>query len=106
MIVTTLDYIPGKTVVTQLGIVNGSSVRAKNAFKDFGSGIKNFFGGELKNYSRLLEETRAEAVERMTAQASGSNANAILNVRFFSSDVINTAAEVSVYGTAVVVQDN
>ncbi len=101
MILTTLDYVPGKQVIEHYGMVNGSTVRSKHLGRDMFAGIKNIFGGELKGYTELMEETRDEAVERLIAQATAKGANAVLNIRFGTSDVAPGAAEVFAYGTAV-----
>jgi len=104
MEITNIETIPGKTITTHYGLVCGSTVRSKNAFKDIGASFKNMFGGELKNYTRLLEETRQEAISRMIEQATAIGANAIVNVRFATSDVAAGAAEIYIYGTAVRVE--
>ena len=104
MILTNLEVIPNKEIIEHYGIVNGSTVRSKHAGRDFLSSFKNFFGGELKAYTELLEESREEAIKRMVAQAQSSGANAILNIRFSTSSVAQGAAEIYVYGTAVKVQ--
>jgi uncharacterized protein YbjQ (UPF0145 family) len=104
MEITNIETIPGKRITSHFGLVCGSTVRSKNAFKDIGASFKNMFGGELKNYTRLLEETRQEAINRMIAQASSLGANAIVNVRFATSDVAAGAAEIYIYGTAVRVE--
>jgi len=96
-----MDYVPGKTVSTHFGIVNGSTVRSKNIGRDFMAGLKNIFGGELKGYTELLNESRKEAIERMVAQAEEMGANAVLNIRFSTSSVSAGASEIYVYGTAV-----
>lgn len=101
MILTTLDYIPGKEIIEHYGMVNGSTVRSKHFGKDFLAGFKNILGGELKSYTELMEETRDEAVKRLVAQATAKGANAIVNIRFGTSDVAPGAAEVFAYGTAV-----
>jgi uncharacterized protein YbjQ (UPF0145 family) len=101
MILTNIDYVPGKTVVEHYGIVNGSSIRSKHVGRDVMAGFKNILGGELKGYTELLEETRNEATERMKKQAESVGANAILNVRYSTSSVASGAAEIYVYGTAV-----
>ncbi|MNL29970.1 hypothetical protein D3C87_1516810 [compost metagenome] len=101
MILTTLDYIPGKEVVEHYGMVNGSTVRSKHFGKDLFAGLKNIVGGELKAYTELMEETRNEAIERLIAQARAKGANAVLSIRFGTSDVAPGAAEVFAYGTAV-----
>ena len=104
MILTNIDYIPGKDVTDHYGIVNGSCVRSKHVGRDMMAGFKNVFGGELKGYTELLDETRTQAIDRMKQQASQAGANAILNVRFSTSSVASGAAEIYVYGTAVKVQ--
>ena len=101
MIVTTIETIPGMKVKAHCGLVSGSTVRAKNAVLDFGAGLKNMVGGELKSYTDLLSEAREEAIKRMIAQAQRLKANAIVNVRLATSSVTAGAAEVYAYGTAV-----
>lgn len=104
MDITNIETIPGKTIVAHYGLVSGSTVRSKNAFRDIGASLKNIFGGELKSYTKLLDETRQEAVSRMTEQAKALGANAVVNVRFATSDVAAGAAEIYAYGTAVRVE--
>lgn len=104
MILTNIESIPGKRVVEHFGLVCGSTVRAKNAFKDIGAGLKNIVGGELKSYTALMDESRKQAIERMEQQAQQLKANAIINVRFSTSNVAPGAAELYVYGTAVRVE--
>jgi uncharacterized protein YbjQ (UPF0145 family) len=101
MIITNIEYIPNREIVEHLGLVSGSTVRAKNVGRDIAAGIKNIFGGELKGYTELLSESRDEAIDRMKAQARSLGANAIINVRFSTSSVTAGAAELYVYGTAV-----
>lgn len=104
MLVTNVEIIPGRRVVKHLGLVQGSTVRAKHVGKDFMAGLKNIVGGELKGYTELLNEAREEAIERMKAQAQAVGANAILNVRFSTSSITQGAAELFAYGTAVVLE--
>ena len=104
MILTNIDNVPGKAIKVHYGLVCGSTVRSKNAFKDFGTGIKSMFGGELKSYTHLMDETRNEALSRMSKQAQELGANAVVNLRFATSDVAPGAAEIYVYGTAVTVE--
>lgn len=104
MELTNIEAIPGKTIKRHLGLVQGSTVRAKHAGKDFLAGLKNFVGGELKSYTELLNESRTEAIDRMIQQAQAVGANAIINVRFSTSNIADGAAEVMVYGTAVLVE--
>ena len=104
MLLSNLEIVPGKRIVRHLGLVQGSSVRAKHIGRDFMAGLKNIVGGELKGYTELLQESRQEAVDRMQAQAKAVGANAILNIRFSTSSVAAGAAELLAYGTAVVLE--
>ena len=87
MEISNLETIPGKNVVEYIGLVSGSTVRAKHIGRDLMASFKNIIGGELTGYSELLQESRHEAMERMIAQAAKLGANAILNVRFSTSSV-------------------
>jgi uncharacterized protein YbjQ (UPF0145 family) len=98
-----MEVIPQKRVLKHLGLVQGSTVRAKHVGKDILAGFKNILGGELVSYTELMSEAREEATERMIAQAESIGANAVLNVRFATSSVAQGAAELFVYGTAVVI---
>ena len=102
MLITNIEIIPGRKIIKHLGLVQGSTVRAKHVGKDFLAGLKNIVGGELKSYTELLNESREEAVQRMIRQAEAVGANAILNVRFSTSSITQGAAELFAYGTAVV----
>ncbi|MBL7544935.1 MAG: YbjQ family protein [Bdellovibrionaceae bacterium] len=104
MILTTIEVVPDKKIVAHFGIVTGSTVRSKHFGRDLFAGLKNIIGGELKAYTELMEETRDEATERMIAQATKLGANAVIGIRFASSDVAPGAAEVFAYGTAVKVE--
>ena len=105
MLISNMEFMPGKKVIKHLGLVQGSSVRAKHAGKDIMAGFKNMFGGELKAYTELLHESREEATNRMIEQAQAAGANAILNVRFSTSSIAAGAAEIYVYGTGVVLDN-
>jgi uncharacterized protein YbjQ (UPF0145 family) len=104
MLLSTLEIVPGKRVTKHLGLVQGSTVRAKHVGKDLFASLKNIVGGELKAYTELLQESREEAVERMVKQAQSIGANAVLNVRFATSSITQGAAELFAYGTAVVLE--
>lgn len=104
MLISNLEIVPGKRIVKHLGLVQGSTVRAKHVGKDIMAGLKNIVGGELKGYTELLREARQEATERMIQQAQGVGANAVLNVRFATSSITQGAAEMLAYGTAVVLE--
>jgi len=101
MLISNVETIPGREVREILGVVTGSTVRAKHIGRDIMAGLKNIVGGELVGYTELLQEARSEAVERMKAQASELGANAVVNVRFTTSSVAQGAAELFAYGTAV-----
>ena len=105
IIMTNIETVPGKKIVGLYGMVSGSTVRAKHAGQDFVAGLKNVFGGEIKNYTELMEESRREATSRMVQQALQLGANAIINVRYATSAITAGAAEVYAYGTAVKVEN-
>lgn len=104
MELSNLEVVPGRTIVRHLGLVQGSTVRTKHVGRDLMAGLKNFVGGELKGYTQLLNESRQEAIDRMVAQAQAVGANAVINIRFSTSNIASGAAEVMAYGTAVVTE--
>ena len=104
MIITNLEHVPGRNIIEHFGLVQGNTIRAKHIGRDIFAGIKNIFGGELKGYTELLQESREEAVNRMKEQASSIGANAVLNVRFSTSSITQGAAELFAYGTAVTLE--
>lgn len=104
MILSTLESVPGKTIIEHYGLVQGSTIRAKHIGKDIMAGFKNIVGGELKGYTELLQESRQEALDRMIQQATELGANAVVNIRFATSSITQGAAELFAYGTAVKVQ--
>jgi uncharacterized protein YbjQ (UPF0145 family) len=101
MILSNIEGVPGRTIREHLGVVSGSTVRAKHLGRDLMAGLKNLVGGELKGYTELLQEARQEATERMVTQAKELGADAVVNVRFSTSSVTQGAAELFAYGTAV-----
>lgn len=105
MIVSNLELIPGRRVHAHLGIVQGSTVRAKHIGRDIFAGLKNIVGGELKGYTELMQEAREEATQRMIAEARSIGANAVLNVRFATTSIAAGAAEILAYGSAVKLDD-
>ena len=100
MILVNTDYITGKKLET-LGLVKGSTIQSKNVGKDITQAFKTLVGGELKAYTEMKEEARALATKRMVKEAKSMNADAVVNIRYASSAVMQGAAEVIVYGTAV-----
>lgn len=101
MILTNIENVPGRKIAEHFGLVQGSTIRAKHFGRDFAAGLKNIVGGELRGYTELLQESRAEATSRMVAAARELGANAIVNVRFTTSSVAQGASEILAYGTAV-----
>jgi uncharacterized protein YbjQ (UPF0145 family) len=101
MILTTTDLVPGQEVVETLGLVRGSAVRAMHVGRDVMAKLKNMVGGELTEYTKLLAEAREQALDRMSSEAAARGANAVVGLRFASSEVSDGAAEVLCYGTAV-----
>ena len=104
ILLSNIEFLPGYNVVQHLGLVQGSTVRAKHFGRDMMAGLKNMVGGELKGYTELLNESRQEATNRMKQQARAIGANAIINVRFSTSNIAAGASEILAYGTAVVIQ--
>ena len=105
MIVVNTEFVPNKKIKEIKGLVQGNTVRAKHVGRDIVAGLKNIVGGELKGYTELLVESRREALTRMLAQAAELGANAVVNVRFATSSITSGAAELYVYGTAVILED-
>jgi len=105
MIIVTTEHIPGKKIVRQLGMVRGNSVRVRHIGRDILAGLRTLIGGEVTEYTKMLAETREQALDRMTEEAIGLGANAIINVRFSTSYIMKAAAELLAYGTAVMVED-
>ena len=99
--ISNTESIPGRTIVEFYGVVTGNTVRAKHVGRDIMAGLKNIVGGELRGYTELLQDSRAEATDRMIEQAVSMGANAVVNVRFATSSISQGAAELFAYGTAV-----
>lgn len=104
MILVNTDFISGKEIET-LSIVKGSTIRAKHLGNDILAGLKTIVGGELTQYSEMIDEARAIATRRMVKEAEELNADAVINIRYATSNVAQGAAEVLVYGTAVVFKE-
>lgn len=104
MQLSNLEHLPNHIITERLDLVYGSTVRSKHVGKDLLAGLKNIVGGELKAYTQLLEEARQEAVARMIDKAQALGADAIVGIRFSTSNITNGASELFVYGTAVKVQ--
>ena len=101
MIITTGNEIPGKKITQVIGLVKGSTVRARNIGRDIGAGIKSIIGGEVKTYTEMTMNARDEAYNRMVNDAINKKADAIIGVRFTTSMIMQGASEMLAYGTAV-----
>lgn len=98
------ETVPGKKITNYLGLVMGSTVRAKHIGRDIAAGLKSIVGGEIRGYTELLQEARQQAIDRMTDEAKNLGANAVVNVRLATASVMQGASEILAYGTAVVVE--
>ena len=96
-----IDYLPGEEIIEVLGLVKGTIVQSKNIGRDFMAGMKTIVGGEITGYTEMLTTARQMAPQRMVDEAESLGADAIINIRYGSSSVMNGAAEVIAYGTAV-----
>jgi uncharacterized protein YbjQ (UPF0145 family) len=105
MIITTTEKIEGKAVKKTMGIVKGSTIRAKHIGKDIMATFRGLAGGEITEYTQMMAEAREEAIQRMAEDAERQGANAIISVRFTTSMIMQNAAEVLAYGTGVVVSE-
>jgi uncharacterized protein YbjQ (UPF0145 family) len=105
MIVCTTDEIAGKRIKTVFGLVRGNTIRARHLGKDLTAALKLVTGGEIREYTKLMGESREQALDRMREEAAKLGANAIVGVRFSTSSVMQGAAELLVYGTAVYVEN-
>ena len=101
MIVTTTDAIPGTEIAETLGLVRGSTVRARHIGRDFMAGLRNIVGGEIDEYTKLLAEAREQSLQRMIESAESMGGDAIVGTRFITAGVAQGAAEIVAYGTAV-----
>jgi len=104
MLITTTENIPGHRVIETKGQVFGVVVRSRGLGGNFVAGLRSIFGGEIKEYTALLEETRRHAIDRMVSNASLMGANAIVMMRFDSTEIMQTMSEIVAYGTAVVIE--
>jgi len=104
MIITTSDQIEGKAITKTMGLVRGSTIRARHMGRDIMAGLRGIVGGEITEYTKMMAEAREEAIQRMVEDAEKKGANAIVGMRFGTSMVMQNAAEVLAYGTGVVVE--
>lgn len=101
MILATTESIPGREVAEILGVVRGNTIRARNIGRDVLAGLRNIVGGEITEYTKLMAESREQAIDRMTERAKEMGADAVLSMRITTSMVMSQASEILVYGTAV-----
>lgn len=104
MIVVTTPDIPGKKIVKVLGLVRGNTIRARHIGRDIAAMFKNIIGGEISDYTKMIGESREQALDRMIEDAEQLGANAVVAVRFSTTSIMQGAAELLVYGTALIVE--
>ena len=104
MIITTSDTIAGKTIKESKGLVRGNTIRARHVGHDFMASLRAVVGGEITNYTKMLAESREQSIDRMIEEAESMGANAVVSLRFSTSMVMQQAAEILAYGTAVVIE--
>jgi uncharacterized protein YbjQ (UPF0145 family) len=101
MIIVSSDQVPGKQIVRTMGLVKGNTIRARHIGKDIMAGLRNIAGGEIQEYTKMMAESREQALDRMAEEAEKLGANAVVCVRFTTTSMMQGAAELLVYGTAV-----
>lgn len=104
MVIVTTEFVPGKTIVRSVGVVRGSTIRAKHLGKDIVAALRGIVGGEITEYTEMMADAREEALKRMIEYATEKGANAIIGLRFGTAMVMQNAAEVIAYGTGVVLE--
>jgi len=104
LILVTCDEIPGRRIIKTLGLVRGNTIRARHIGHDIAAVFKNIVGGEITDYTKMIAESREQALDRMTTEAESIGANAIVAIRFTTAAIMQGAAELLVYGTAVVIE--
>ena len=105
MIVVTTDSIPGRRVVRTLGLVKGNTIRARHVGKDILAGLKGLVGGEITEYTKMVAESREQSLDRVIEEAEALGANAVVGLRFTTASMMQGAAELLAYGTAVIVEE-
>jgi uncharacterized protein YbjQ (UPF0145 family) len=104
MILVTCDEVPGRRIIKTLGLVRGNTIRSRHLGRDIMALLRGIVGGEITDYTKMLAEAREQALDRMVAEAEALGANGIVAVRFGTSEVMSSAAEILAYGTAVVIE--
>ena len=105
MIVVTIDNIPGKRVVRTLGLVKGNTIRARHIGKDILAGLKGIVGGEISEYTKMVAESREQCLDRVIEEAEALGANAVVGLKFTTASMMQGAAELLAYGTAVIIEE-
>jgi uncharacterized protein YbjQ (UPF0145 family) len=105
MLLVTSDTIPGKRIVKVVGLVRGNTIRARHIGKDIMASLRNIAGGEIVEYTKMIAESREQAIDRMMDEAKELGGNAVVALRFTTASMMENAAELLAYGTAVVVED-
>ena len=104
MIIVTTEEIAGKTIKKSLGMVRGNTIRARHIGRDFSAALKNIVGGEIRDYTKMMAESREQALDRMVDEAESLGGNAIVGLRFATSMIMQSASEILAYGTAVEIE--
>ncbi len=104
MIITTTNEVEGKRIVQTIGLVRGSTIRARHLGRDIMAGFRGMVGGEITEYTKMMAEAREEAIDRMASDAADKGANAVIGMKFTTSMVMSSAAEILAYGTGVVLE--
>jgi uncharacterized protein YbjQ (UPF0145 family) len=104
MLLSTTETVYGKKIVKHLGLVRGNTIRARHIGRDIMAGLRNLVGGEVSDYTKMMAESREQSIDRMIEEAQKLDANAIVGIRFSTTEMMQHAAEIMVYGTAVVVE--
>ena len=105
MIVVTTDFVPGREIAEAFGVVRGNTIRARHLGKDILAALKNIVGGEIEEYTKMIAESREQSLDRMIEEATLLGADAVINVRFMTASMMQNAAELLAYGTAVKLED-
>ncbi|MFC2005454.1 YbjQ family protein [Chloroflexota bacterium] len=104
MIITTSDQVEGKKIIKTIGMIKGSTIRARHLGRDIMAGLRGVVGGEIAEYTKMMAESREQAIQRMVEDAEKQGANAIVSMRFTTSMVMQNASEILAYGTGVVLE--
>jgi uncharacterized protein YbjQ (UPF0145 family) len=104
LIIATSDDIPGRKIIKTLGLVRGNTIRCRHAGHDIMARLRNIIGGEISDYTKMIAEAREQALDRLTLEAQSMGANAVVGLRFSTSYIMSSAAELLAYGTAVIIE--